>query len=304
MPRGLTRRAVAAVGVAVSLGALSISAGAAARADGLHLLPWSWKLGCAINYSVDARGDAEYGPNIAAGLESLHVATGFGFTKLAAGDTRASIRFVIVDELPPGVAGRASSTGRIELLTSSKLGGSWDPSRSSMVRDEIVIHETLHVLGLDHDLDEGAAVSDEIMFTSARWGVLTFGEGDREGMAHVSALNGCVAPDPNAQPVPAVPLSGSSRQPSSSPTPAPTAAPQADAPESPPAAIPPPASPPTSAEPAPAAGPNALEKCLAAEGFRAKGLDHYCPPLKHEVIRRPGRELRTFSARAGSSSSS
>ncbi len=278
-----------------SYGGLSVSAGPAAMADGLHLLPWTWKLGCAINYSVDARGDTEYGPNIVTALESLHVVTGFGFTKLAVGDTRASIRFEVVDDIPGGHIGQASSTGQILLLTSAKVGASFDPARSSMIRDEIVIHETLHVLGLDHDMDEGATVSDEMMYPAARWGVLTYGEGDREGMAHVSALNGCAAPDPNAQPVPTVPLTSSARGPgpSTAPEPAPTTA------------VPPsPATPPTSAEPAPAAGPNALEKCLAAEGFRAKGLDHYCPPLKHEVIRRPGREIRTVSARAGSSSSS
>jgi hypothetical protein len=273
-----------------------------AVADGLHLLPRVWTLGCAINFSMDARTETEYGPNVISALENLHVATGFGFTRLAAGDTRASIRFETVDDIPGGYAGMAYYSGKVELLTTSRIGASFDPSRSSMARDEIVIHETLHELGLDHDQDEGAAISDEMMYPATRWGVLSFGEGDREGMAHVSALNGCVPPDPTAQPVPTVPLANS-RPTSAAPLPRPAdpvasgvtdqAASAADmgekkaTPESP--------SPPTVNPP-----PTALERCLSHQGLRVMGADGYCPPLKHEVPVSRGSQL----GRHGESTSS
>lgn len=277
-------RRAALVGLSVGgLLAGVVLLGPPASADGLHLLPRVWKLGCAINYSLDPRAEADYGPNIATALEDIHIAAGFGFTQLMWGDSRASIRFRVVDELP-GYLGLAGSDGDIRLLAAPNMPQDPRPSMNSMLRDQVAIHETLHVLGLDHDSsNEVYETTDEVMYPGASWGRLTFGEGDREGMAHVSALNGCLAPDPLTQPKPTVPLVNvaTPAQPTVTSVPDVPAASAEDSTASTP-------TPSSTSATAPVAGTStpsrqsALERCLANLGLRARDSGHYCPPLKTE----------------------
>jgi hypothetical protein len=195
---------IAALSVA-GAGSASATSGSTAGTDGVHLLPDVWTEGCQIDFSLDATASSEYRANVLNGLTAISSVTGMTFNQVGAGDSRAAIRYSVIASLPDGEAGLASNYGDITLLDVSALPSANSAQLDGYVRDRIIAHETLHVLGLDHDDDAWTNNPDEVMNPSLTAQPLEFGAGDVAGMERLRGLNRCSRPSPTAPaPVPTV----------------------------------------------------------------------------------------------------
>jgi hypothetical protein len=164
-----------------------------------------WTEGCQIDFSLDATASSEYRANVLTGLTAISSVTGMTFNQVGAGDSRAAIRYSVIASLPDGEAGLASNYGDITLLDVSALPSAHSAQLDGYVRDRIIAHETLHVLGLDHDDDAWTNNPDEVMNPSLTAQPLEFGAGDVAGMERLRGLNRCSRPSPTAPaPVPTV----------------------------------------------------------------------------------------------------
>lgn len=195
---------ISALSIAGAVGA-SATSSTTASSDGLHLLPDVWTGGCEIDFSLDPSASAEYRANVFNALTAIAGVTGMSFNQVAPGDSGADIRYSVVASLPDGVAGLASNFGDVTLLDVGALPSANSAKLDSYVRDRIIAHETLHVLGLDHDDDAWTNHPDEVMSPTPSWRPLDFGSGDVAGMEHLRGINRCTRPSPGAPlPVPSV----------------------------------------------------------------------------------------------------
>jgi hypothetical protein len=169
-----------------------------APTDGLHLLQTVWSGGCTVNFAVDSGAASDYRENVLNSLQAIAVTTGLVFNQVGSDDPRAAIRYSVADSLPDQVMGLATSMGDVTLLDESALPNRNDATLDAELRDRIVAHETLHVLGLDHDADVGAGTPDELMSPTVTWAPLEFGAGDLRGMKYLTGINGCQPPAPAA----------------------------------------------------------------------------------------------------------
>lgn len=182
--------------VGVIAGAVSMSVGMSpAFADGLHIFNNDpntvWNKGCNVTYSMDSRVAAEYAPYIEQGLAAIGGVMSMTFVNAGIGNGNAMIRYTENDNIPGGAAGWGSTSGSVELSPISKIPDWQNPTINDNIRKNLIVHETLHVFGLDHDMDEGTNTPDEIMYPILPTGPLHFGNGDLTGMAFVKDKNKC-----------------------------------------------------------------------------------------------------------------
>ena len=193
MGRGLgSLCCIAAIAVALSGGLAGLNA-PAASADGLHLLPRFWMGGCRVDYSLDARSGSQYAVNVAHALAAIAAITGIAFSRVERTGPLVSIRFAVIDGMPSQEMGLASTGGDIQLADVSQLPAAHDAVLDNALRDRIVAHEVLHVLGLAHDEEAWSLIPDELMNPRQSWRPLQFGAGDKTGMAYVRSVNHCAA---------------------------------------------------------------------------------------------------------------
>ncbi len=207
------RRAAAAAGVAALI---AVAGASSASADGINIFAgdpaMAWHGGCSSGYSLDARTESDYALAVADGLAHVTSVTGIAFTRVPLDDPSAAIRYVVDDDLPAGVSGWGSTSGDVRLAPAAALPDWRDPVVNAYIREALVIHESLHVLGMDHDVDRGASEPDEIMHAMLPIGPIAFGPGDLAGMGYIRELNGCAAsttpmtPDPPAAGIPEAPI--------------------------------------------------------------------------------------------------
>lgn len=192
------RRTVAVLATTVATtAALTISP---AMADGLHIFQndprYLWGKGCTVSYTLSADMPAEYATAISEGLNAIGQHTAMTFILVPETDkSPARISYSINPNLPNGAAGLGSTGGTVELAPLDKLPDWRDPAINANIRKNLVVHETLHVFGLSHDLDETDPNGpDEIMYPILPVTPLSFGNGDLTGMAAIKEKNKCGTP--------------------------------------------------------------------------------------------------------------
>lgn len=171
-----------------------------AAADGLHIFQndprFLWSKGCTVSYTLTADMPAEYATAISEGLAAIGEQMSMTFTLVPDSDkSPARISYSINPNLPGGAAGQGSTAGTVELTPLSKLPDWQDPTVNANIRKNLVVHETLHVFGLTHDMDETDPNGpDEIMYPILPVTPLHFGNGDLTGMAAIKEKNKCGTP--------------------------------------------------------------------------------------------------------------
>jgi hypothetical protein len=133
----------------------------------------------------------EYGTYIERGLSKIGEKMSMTFTRIGTGDPNAMIRYTENPSLTNGAAGWGGTDGSVQLAPMQYIPDWQNPVTNDNIRESLIIHETLHVFGLDHDMDEGSPFPDEIMYPILPTGPVSFGNGDLTGMAFVKEKNKC-----------------------------------------------------------------------------------------------------------------
>ncbi len=162
-------------------------------ADGLHLFNndpnFAWSKGCKITYSLAADVPEPYVTAITDALGALSGPTSMTFTRVP---DNALISYSIDPTLPSGVSGIGSTMGTVRLAPLGQLPDWQDPAINADIRKNLVVHETMHVFGIAHDLDENDPNGpDEIMYPILTVGPLHFGNGDLTGLEYIKKKNRC-----------------------------------------------------------------------------------------------------------------
>jgi hypothetical protein len=200
----MSMRAGLTAGLAASTMAVVLAV--PASADGLHIFQnnpqFVWHKGCAVKYSLSDDMPAPYATAIQEGLAAITAQMSMTLTLVPTSDTSpAVIRYSINPNLPPHVAGLGSTGGTVELTPLEKLPDWQDDQRNADIRKNLIAHESLHVFGLTHDLDETDPNGpDEIMYPILPITPLHFGNGDLTGMAFIKEQNRCGTANPVATP--------------------------------------------------------------------------------------------------------
>lgn len=182
----------------------------AAHADGLFLIYGDRvpEFGCEVTYSIDDTTQAGYGEYLIHSLPQITAYTGIKFTEVAS-EYDADIKYKTVDSLDQyddeagadAIGITFPDTGEILLLPVEKITGlPWSGNQGSKIaRINLVTHETLHAMGLDHD--QTSTNEDEIMAPMIKYDSTDFGSGDRQGLEFIRNANGCSTSGIAAPPV-------------------------------------------------------------------------------------------------------
>jgi len=147
-----------------------------------------WAKGCVVTYSLTRQAE-EYAPYVKAAYAAISGPTNFMFTRVPAGDTPAGIRISVNRKMPGGADGWGSTVGTLQLSPIAKLPDWGSNGTNDNLRTNLIAHETMHVLGLDHDMDE-----TEVMYPVLPTGPLAFGASDLAGLSALRTLNHCTSP--------------------------------------------------------------------------------------------------------------
>jgi hypothetical protein len=252
-----------------------------APTDGVHLLQTVWMGGCTVDFSLEPLANAEYEVNVVNGLGAIAHVTGITFNQVGDLDPRADVRYGVVESLPENATGMATSMGDVSLLPVNLMPDAHNEDLNNDMRDRIVAHETLHVLGLDHDDEAWSRSPDELMNPTQPWTPLEFGAGDLAGMAYLRRVNQCVQPpvssppplptiDPSIAASPAASRAGSGSRPTGSGT-------TSDESES------------AQSESTPGRESSASGGCGSGSNRRTDGSEGTCAPPRHDRPSEPPR---------------
>lgn len=168
-----------------------------ARADGLHLLYMDdgrlvqWQGGCTASVWVEPDALAQYGTAITRARAILARVTGIQLTD-APNSESANLRYALTqfDGVDEGRFGEYDDTSKTVLLRDNAPVLAVDPALADNLRFNLVLHETMHWLGLGHD-DELGRPNEMMGIIITNLPFTGFGEGDKTGLAYISILNGC-----------------------------------------------------------------------------------------------------------------
>lgn len=186
----MKKTAIAVVALAALSGVFTYASPAYAHpANGL------WSNGCAVTYTMTPDYEAQWGEPTKQGFARIAALTGLTFTPSTGS---ASIAYRVNPTLGIGdptvidvVMGRAFADGTVEVAprdVANNLRGPYvTPVMMKYADQRIPLHETLHVLGLDH-----AAPGPFMEIMSPALGAMSFGPSDLHGLADIATTNGCI----------------------------------------------------------------------------------------------------------------
>lgn len=163
------------------------------QADGLHLFlndpKYLWHKGCEVSYEIAPDIPEPTAVSIAEALSAIGEHTAMRFTRVPSGGL---IIYRTNPKLGSGIMGMGGTDGTVELAPAERVPDWGDARINADIRRNLIVHETMHVFGLAHDMDETDPNGpDEIMYPIISIKPLAFGAGDLAGLTAVREKNRC-----------------------------------------------------------------------------------------------------------------